>query len=869
MAVTDRTSLPVQRASRSLVVALKGQGVVVPRTGDEPELVVDLAGLQVIEAIGSGRGLPEAMAGRSELEPLVRALEARGWLETDEGDRHGAPAAADGPIAAEHRGSPDRDPGIGEVLDGEFVLPLPMLLRCGPDGFEYVDHEGRVGAHLRAVEVLAAAVLGTPCSIDTALAQHRDQVPDGALDRPAYQALVERLIGAGLVVPFDPGHPVHARRSRQAEAMREGIRRQWLVHQEFDRLEAEHDDRDGATDRVRVVGFHPSWSGLPASLAMIIASAKAYEGGMLEEAFDFRPRLFWDRPRLDVAAEAGPSIFLFSNYIWSTSSNLAHSARVKELGPHHVTVHGGPDTPKYFSDAERFFAANPHVDVAVHGEGEATFAHMLDALRGSIGDGPPDLSVLAEVPGLSFRDGDRIIQTASRDRIADLDSIPSPVLTGLYDGFIPAGSSGAIIMETNRGCPYGCTFCDWGSATLSRVRKFDMERIFAELEWAAKHQLETVGIADANFGIFERDVEIAQKIAELKAHYGYPRFVGNNYAKNTVKHLSQIIEIFTEAGIVAEGKMSMQTFDEGTLATIRRKNIKVEKYHDLSGEFRRNNLPMMVDIMMGLPGSTPETFRSDLQECISRAVRVAIHTTILLTNSPMNEPEYREEHGITARPGEEVKQTSTYTAAEWQQMNRLTYAYYVFENFGVLRQVGTYVHAETGQREIDFYERLVEDAHAEPDRWPIIAMTLGVLPEMTVPPVSWTLFLDEIRRYLIEVVGLADDSALDTVLAVQHALLPARDRTFPLDIQLAHDYASWQAAVVELRDEGYYHDWHEHAPALRELAPAGFTVGDPFDVCTTAMGGSLRSLMVENSWDLDSPVSRPRQRLEADMPMTA
>ena len=101
-----------------------------------------------------------------------------------------------------------------------------------------------------------------------------------------------------------------------------------------------------------------------------------------------------------------------------------------------------------------------------------------------------------------------------------------------------------------------------------------------------------------------------------------------------MKHLSKIIEIFTEAGIVAEGKMSMQTFDDGTLTTIRRKNIKVEKYYDLSVEFRRNKLPMMVDIMMGLPGSTPETFRNDLQECINRTVRAAIHSTILLRTAP-------------------------------------------------------------------------------------------------------------------------------------------------------------------------------------------------------------------------------------------
>jgi hypothetical protein len=202
-------------------------------------------------------------------------------------------------------------------------------------------------------------------------------------------------------------------------------------------------------------------------------------------------------------------------------------------------------------------------------------------------------------------------------------------------------------------------------------------------------------------------------------------------------------------------------------------------------------------------------------------------------------------------------------------MNRLMWAFYVFENFGVLRQVATYVHGVTGQREIDFYEQLINDARAEPERWPAINVAVGVLPELMVPPVSWAIFIDEVRRYLVDVVGVPDDDALTSVLAVQHALLPARDRSFPATIELAHDYTAWQNEVVERRDEGFRHDWHEHVSRLADLPPATFTVDDPLDVCTMAIGGSLRSMIVENSWDLDSPVSRPRQRVAADEPVSA
>ncbi len=272
------------------------------------------------------------------------------------------------------------------------------------------------------------------------------------------------------------------------------------------------------------------------------------------------------------------------------------------------------------------------------------------------------------------------------------------------------GTAGSSSRRT-AGCPYGCTFCDWGSATLSRVRQFDLDRVRDEIQWCAEHQL-GIGIADANFGIFERDVQIAQHIVALKAIHGYPKIVGNNYAKNTVKHLAQIIDMFTEAGIVAEGKMSMQSFDTDTLLTIRRKNIKVERYQDLAVEFRRNHLPLAVELMLGLPGSTPTSFSDDLQSCVDRDVRTAAYPTVLLPNSPMNDPEYRREHGIVAQPGEELHETTSYSRDEFAQMLRLRNAFYVFENFGTLRQVATYVRAELGLREVDFYARLLDDVAA-------------------------------------------------------------------------------------------------------------------------------------------------------------
>jgi hypothetical protein len=476
-----------------------------------------------------------------------------------------------------------------------------------------------------------------------------------------------------------------------------------------------------------------------------------------------------------------------------------------------------------------------------------------------LGDAVPDLSCLREVAGISFRLGDEIVTTADRERIADVNRIPSPYLTGLLDAYGEA-LEGTAIIETNRGCPYGCTFCDWGSATLSRIRQFDLQRVFDELEWCARNGVTRIWVADANFGIFERDVAIAEKVAELKARYGCPTMFSTNYAKNTVKHLKPIVQVMADAGILTQGLLSLQTMDEDTLTTIHRTNIKLEKYEDLAKEFRAAGLPLFVDLMLGLPGATMQSFRNDLQQCIDREVSAKIFPTRMLLNSPMNDPAYRTEHRIETEitPGVReplVVSTSTFTRADHAAMLKLREVYLVCENHGVLRQVSRFVRQEAGIREVDFYEGFCRAALADRSRWPAAAFMFERVPSLMVPPVSWRLFVDEVRTYLTEDLGLAADPALETVLAVQHGLLPARGRCFPQVLEPAHDFGAWHAAVIDAKDAGNVTDWPALVPRLREFSPAAFVIDDPKQVCTLNIGSSVDG-DAYSDWELGSPVAR-------------
>lgn len=329
--------------------------------------------------------------------------------------------------------------------------------------------------------------------------------------------------------------------------------------------------------------------------------------------------------------------------------------------------------------------------------------------------------------------------------------------------------------------------------------------------------------------------------------------------------------ILASADIISEGLLSLQSLDEATLATIRRSNIKIEKYDALAGEFRRAHMPLFVDLMMGLPGQTVASLRSDLQQCVDREVTAKCHGTELLINSPMNDATYRTDNQVvTSRPpgatgaGADalaklgpslVVSTSSFTRADYEEMHRMRRTYLLSENLGVLRHVARFVRSVTGTVETDFYESLRHAATADPERWPVLAMALNAVPDSMTPPVSWALFIEELRDHLLRCTEVVAGSDLETTLAVQQAVLPSPSRSFPCEIRLGHDFAAWHDEILRLKESGHRNDWETVAPPLSTYAPASLTIQDPHDVSLRNMGlGS--ALTAYSDWELDSQVSR-------------
>jgi hypothetical protein len=438
--------------------------------------------------------------------------------------------------------------------------------------------------------------------------------------------------------------------------------------------------------------------------------------------------------------------------------------------------------------------------------------------------------------------------------VKTLDDLPSPYLTGEFDHLPAAAWVREITLETNRGCPYGCTFCDWGSSTLSRLRMFPLDRVVAEMDWAGRRGLRAWVLGDANTGIMSRDVEVIEAMVEVRHRYGVPRNLGFNVAKNTTKHLTAIVDRLTEASIVVHLSLALQSTDEVTLEAVRRTNISTEHYTALAASFRRRALPLQADLMLGLPGQTLDSFTGDLQFLTDHEIPARIWITQLLPNSPMNHPDYRSEYAVVADEHGVVQSTSTFTAEDRHQMMRLRHAYTVFERFGLLRQVSRFVQWDHG----------VEMTERDPNRYPLLNWVLRYFDYYQTRPFGWRSFYDEVRRFLVDELGIPLSSALDDVLQLQAFLMPAPGRQLPATIGLHHDYVAYvKDNTASLWSSGHSEPIKQ---PLADYPSATVTVlSDPMGYCNRVEDRSVdprNETMTDAFWmaghfELDWPLVAP------------
>jgi len=354
-----------------------------------------------------------------------------------------------------------------------------------------------------------------------------------------------------------------------------------------------------------------------------------------------------------------PKIVALANYSWNSNINSQIIKYSKKISNEIITVLGGPFFAK--NDKiwlKKYFEDNRDLDFYVSGEGEWKFIELVKQARKHSYSMKSMLNELSPDIFYKNKNGEvlqgtiplqEVLDHRYKDtRKKDLDIIKSPYLTGRLDQFFEVEDMVPMI-ETVRGCPYGCTFCCWGDPSLSRLSAFSEERVYNELDYIAKRseKFNRLIIADGNFGILKRDILLANHLNKLNHKYGWPKSIYLYFAKNSNDN---IVKIASVLGKMIKVSLARQTMNEDVLKNIKRKNINDETFYKVQKQLSVSNIDSMIEFIYPLPGETKNTFATGINELFKKLdilhTEIRFYPTELLPGSEMATNESREKFGI-------------------------------------------------------------------------------------------------------------------------------------------------------------------------------------------------------------------------------
>lgn len=332
-----------------------------------------------------------------------------------------------------------------------------------------------------------------------------------------------------------------------------------------------------------------------------------------------------------------PDILAFSTYIWNHQYNCVVAKQMKEKYPDIKIIFGGHNIDGFRPD---IFEEYPYIDIIVNGEGEHNFYQLLKMYEGEMASAD-----------YTYQKQGYACVVKNKNNTLDINNICSPYTTGIFDEILKDKYNFTASLESNRGCPYACAYCDWGSFKTSnkKMRKFCLNRVFDEIEWFGRNKIGFVFGCDSNFGLYsERDMSIIDKFIEVKKKYGYPEKFRVCYAKNSNKIIFDMNKKLNKYDLSKGATLSFQSLNTDTTKAIGRINLDITEFNKYVLMYSKENIPMYTEMIIGLPEETYESFKNGLDILLNNHQHgnIVIYYCQIYPNSKINDIEYKKKYGI-------------------------------------------------------------------------------------------------------------------------------------------------------------------------------------------------------------------------------
>lgn len=388
----------------------------------------------------------------------------------------------------------------------------------------------------------------------------------------------------------------------------------------------------------------------PAAIGMIGAFARKNFPPLSEL------RLFKYPEELAEAFEGGaPDLIGFSNYCWNSELSRTFAAAIKKRRPKVLVVMGGPNFPMDAGEQDEVLRAHPEIDFFLLKEAELAFLKLVEALHAAGLDRERfEREAPADLPNLVYRDGAGRLRVSPRlERVADLSDIPSPYLEGDMDRFF----DGRLlpVVQTNRGCPFSCTFCTEGQSYWSKVRFKPPEIVRREIELIAERlgalppnkRRTDLLIADSNFGMYQGDLDTCRVLARTQASHGYPKYINVATGKNSKERVLEAARLVNGAMKLAG---SVQSLDPEVMRNIKRANISSEQIVEMAMKSAEIGTNTYSEVILALPGDTKEKHFLTLKTLIDSGFNtVSMYQLMLLPGTELGSRETKERYRMRGK----------------------------------------------------------------------------------------------------------------------------------------------------------------------------------------------------------------------------
>src|SRR3989338_1281590 len=259
---------------------------------------------------------------------------------------------------------------------------------------------------------------------------------------------------------------------------------------------------------------------------------------------------------------------------------------------------------------------NPYVDVVIRGQGERTFAELVDALEKK--------KPLKDVLGVGYKKNSKIIINKERpfEDVNNFPPLPYHLLNVENHIVHTQLCSRTIHYTSSQGCPHRCAFCAESQVYKRFWSGLKAERIVKEIKnLAEKYKINAVIFTDTNFFVSEkRVIEFCEGL--LKEGVKIKWCEANGRTKQLLMYKRATWDLMKKAGLfsILVGAESAQ---QEKLDLIK-KDTTVKDSYDLAKLCKEYQIKIMFSLMIGFPPKDEEekrNYKKDLKKELDSIIK--------------------------------------------------------------------------------------------------------------------------------------------------------------------------------------------------------------------------------------------------------